>query len=712
MIRRFLLVTVCLAWLAFLSPAKAQNLDPALLRELNGKTPARQATPEQLQGLYDQAIKALLISHDGKHDFASAQALIDLDSIYLHASRPGAEPERLAMSKAAMALLAPATPKESRVRLLQILGLIGRAESVPALRQCLADADADMRETARRALQNNPATEATTALRESLAQAKDAAWKTGLINALGYRRDAGSSQAFLDALASDDPTLAAAGAKALGSIGGDAAITALTNALKTSAGTLRPLVLDAYMRCAERLIADKKNDQAYALYQTLNVPAESLMVRIGALRGMMAASPAKAMPLLIAALKAPEPALRSAATGLVAEDAGPERMQLILAQLSTAIPDVQVLLLNVVSSAGDASARAAVLPLTSNTNDRVRAAAFGAMGKVGNVGDVQLLAKAASDQAAVVAAAGQALVRLPGTGVNEAIVSALAQADARTKVLLIGALASRRAASALPALNAALMDADAPVSQAAVEALRAIGDEKSLAALVALYVKVDAAQRLPIEQAIMRIADRISDADARFAPVGAALASAKGPSRAAVLKLAGVIRSDKAIAALREARNSTDADVQDAAIRALADSPDLKAAPELLDIARNSRNDRHRILAVRGYIRLAGTMTGQPAEQLGMYKQILVAAGTAEKKVAISAVRDVESLDALTFVASCVTDPDVQEEAGMAAASIGERLARRRANANAVRASLQKVLDSAPSDRVKAEVQRVLGTLR
>ncbi|MGE5609743.1 MAG: HEAT repeat domain-containing protein [Bacillota bacterium] len=712
MIQRSLFIVTSLALLACVSPAQAQNLDSALLRELNGKAPARQVTPEQRQNLYDQAIKSLLISHDAQHDAASAQALIDLESIYLYASRPGAEPERWAMSNAAVALLVPATPKESRVRLIQILERIGRAESVPVLKQCLADADADIRESARRALQHNPTPDATTVLREALAQAKDAAWKIGLINALGYRKDVGSSQAFLDALNSGDPALAMAGAKALGNIGGDAAITALTGALKASTSPVRPVVLDAYLRCAERLIAEKKNDQAYALYQAMYVPTESSMVRIGALRGMMVASPAKAMPLLVAALNAPEPLMRGAATDLLTEDTSPERMKFILAQLPNTVPDVQVLLLGVVTSAGDASARAVVLSLAGHSDDRVRAAALGALGRVGNAGDIALLAKAASDRPAVAAAAGQGLVRLSGSSINDAIVSALTQADPKAKVLLIGALANRRATVATPALIAALTDKDPSVSQAAVDALRAIGDEKSLAPLISLYVKAEASQRQSIEQAVMRIADRVPDADARFAPLGAALDTATGPSRLALLRLAGMIRGEKAIAALHEARNSSDADVQDAAIRSLAESPDLKAAPELLDIARNAKNERHKILAARGYIRLAGTIADQPAEQLEMYKQILAVAGAAEKKLAVSSVRGMASLEALTVATSCLADSDVREEAGMAVASIGERLARRRTNADAVRASLQKVLDSTPSDRVRAEVQRVLGGLR
>ena len=107
---------IAISLLAMVSSAGAQNLEPAVLRELKGQAPAAQRTPEQLQIVYDQAIKALLISKDGQHNPQSAAALVDFEAVYLNASRPGAEAERLAMSKAIMPLTAAATPKESRVR--------------------------------------------------------------------------------------------------------------------------------------------------------------------------------------------------------------------------------------------------------------------------------------------------------------------------------------------------------------------------------------------------------------------------------------------------------------------------------------------------------------------------------------------------------------------------------------------------------------------
>ena len=65
---------------------------------------------------------------------------------------------------------------------------LGKAEAVPTLKALLADTDVEIRDAARRALQENTAPEAVVALRDALATASDADFKLGLINALGWRK--------------------------------------------------------------------------------------------------------------------------------------------------------------------------------------------------------------------------------------------------------------------------------------------------------------------------------------------------------------------------------------------------------------------------------------------------------------------------------------------------------------------------------------------
>jgi hypothetical protein len=190
------------------------------------------------------------------------------------------------------------------------------------------------------------------------------------------------------------------------------------------------------------------------------------------------------------------------------------------------------------------------------------------------------------------------------------------------------------------------------------------------------------------------------------------LQSANGPARAILLRAAGQIGGPQVLAALATARTSPDADVRNAAIRALADSPDIGAAAILLEIVRDAAADPvHKVLALRGYIRLADGMSRESALQLSMYRTALELAGPAERKLALAGLGRAISVESMKLAAVYVADPQTREEAGMAAATIAQFLARQPDNAPEIRAAMEKVLAASPSERVNQIVQRVLGRL-
>ena len=69
----------------------------------------------------------------------------------------------------------------------------------------------------------------------------------------------------------------------------------------------------------------------------------------------------------------------------------------------------------------------------------------------------------------------------------------------------------------------------------------------------------------------------------------------------------------KALDAVRAALKKEDltAEVKDAAVRTLSEWPDAAPADDLLALVNTSSNQTHKVLALRGYIRMAG-MTGKP----------------------------------------------------------------------------------------------------
>ena len=73
--------------------------------------------------------------------------------------------------------------------------------------------------------------------------------------------------------------------------------------------------------------------------------------------------------------------------------------------------------------------------------------------------------------------------------------------------------------------------------------------------------------------------------------------------------------------------------MQDAAVRVMAEWPDVEAAVDLLELAKNTQNEAHHVLAIRGYIRLATRQSRLPAA-IDMFKQALTVARRVDEKKA------------------------------------------------------------------------------
>jgi HEAT repeat protein len=167
------------------------------------------------------------------------------------------------------------------------LSLIGSAESVPALSPLLTDKK--LSHMARYALERMPCPEAVAALREALPQTSGRT-KVGVINSLGVRRDAESTKALVPLLEDENKQVAAAAAAALGAIGAPEAAEALKGFQTKAPKELRLAAADAYLVCAERLLAAGNKDQAKLIYVELSKADLPKHIRVAATRGLLNAA--------------------------------------------------------------------------------------------------------------------------------------------------------------------------------------------------------------------------------------------------------------------------------------------------------------------------------------------------------------------------------------------------------------------------------------
>ncbi|MFH1370920.1 MAG: HEAT repeat domain-containing protein, partial [Planctomycetota bacterium] len=190
------------------------------------------------------------------------------------------------------------------------LSITGSEASVPALAPMLTDEKySDM---ARYALERIPGAAVDKALREALPKATGNA-KTGIINTIGVRGDK-QAVGLLSGLISDaNQSVGVAAAAALGRIDDPAATEAIAKAKDKATGALRAQLLDAYLRCADRLAAKGEKGAALAIYKQLYDPNEPLMIRIAAVRGMIATAGDKTSETVVEALKSNDKPIQTAA---------------------------------------------------------------------------------------------------------------------------------------------------------------------------------------------------------------------------------------------------------------------------------------------------------------------------------------------------------------------------------------------------------------
>jgi HEAT repeat protein len=303
-------------------------------------------------------------------------------------------------------------------------------------------------------------------------------------------------------------------------------------------------------------------------------------------------------------------------------------------------------------------------------------------------------------------AARKSLSSLRGAGVSEALLAAAQSGEAAARAEAIQALAARNATSAAGALRKLASDADAGVRTQALTALASLAQAKDVPALVDLFMQSKAdADRSAAENALAALARRVTDKDAAAAPLLEALAKASAPQRPTLLRLASRVPCAKSLEVLRSGLKEADAAVQDAAVRGLVDWPDAAALPALAEIARSFADQTHRVLALRGFIRIAALQDGRTPEQRvkALAEAMPLATSAAEKKLVLAALGDFSTVAALDLATGCLSEKELEVEAATAVVNIAKGV--QKTNAAAAAAARQKILDvcTSPAARQIAE---------
>ena len=680
---------------------------------------AAAAGPQQPAGDFkaklDDAI-AKLAAYDfgGKTEFVAPIA-----DLVLATNDQPAQRKQLATRLAT--LLSTGAPRGAKDFVCRQLSIIGTANEVPALSPLLTDEKLSY--MARYALERIPGPEATRALGEALGKVQGNL-KIGVINSLGNRRDEAATDHLEDyLLCMEREAVSPDAAAAIGKIGpsaGKALLTALRMGPPESgpaAKTYLSVVADACLVCAEQLAVQGDREKAVAIFDevrrnrdkggvSLRLPKA---VVIAATRGAILVRQAAGVPLLVEQIRSADPDFFALAIFLVRRMPGPEVTQAAAAELAKLDPEKQSSLIRALGDRGDTAATAVVLGLAKSGDAKVRPVAIAVLAKLGDASLVPMLLDAAvNGDGDVAQAAKTTAATLADKNVDSALLAALGKGDAKLSQAAIEILGRRHAAAAAAALLKAATAGDAPTRLAAIKALGDTATPQDFAGLVDLLVRAkDAQERAAWEPAIAAASVRMHDRDAAAEKLVAAMAQANQDGTISLLRVLGLVRGAKALEAVRSAVKNPAEPVRDAAVRALVEWPDLAAAADLLAIAKAADSPKHKILALRGYVRLIGLREVPGAAKLSMCRDaIALADRSEEKRLVLGALGGVQTAESLAMVLAYLDNPDLKDEAASAAVGIGEKLFGSRPAE--VAQAMQAVLKATKNENLAKRAKEVL----
>lgn len=666
--------------------------------------------PEEFKSKADKAFTAL-----AAYDLGAATGVLTEIEDLVRATHGNAA-QRSELAARCAAVLQSGAPYGAKDFACRQLAFMGTREQVPVLAALLTDEK--LSTMARFALESIPDPAAADALLASLGKVQG---KTllGVIHSLGARREARAAKP-LGALASDaNPAVATAVANALGNLGTPAALAILGDTLEKAPASVRPVVAHNCLRCAEavrtaRVAGESEAElarrlaQAEAAYRRVLKADVPTTARRAALHSLITLHPAVDLPLLVEQIKASDQGDFSLALFILREVKGEPITRAAASELANLPPQRQSLLIEALADRGDRAALPAILALAQRGPAEGRPTAIRALGALGDASVMPVLLEIATGSAGPLSqAAESSLASVPAKDADAALLATLASPEAKLRRAAIDALGRRNAATAVPALLKAARDSDASVRVAAVKALGSTAGLANLDSLAELAVQTAPQELAGVEKAVVSACATIADKNACAQKLLARYPAADAAHKALLLRVLGQVGGAEALGAVRAALRDSNAELRDAAVRALCGAATPETADDLLRLAREASESKHKILALQAALRLASQDSVAAQKRLAICKEaIALADREEEKKMALGTLGGIPSAEALALVVPYVDQAPMKGEACAAAVAVAEKIVRRQPGA--VAAAMRKVLDAAEDPALKKKAKDLL----
>ncbi len=636
-----------------------------------------------------------------------------LHGLVVHLGTPDKDAERKQLVAALASTLGGARSTTTKQIVLRELLFAGGREAIPAIGTQLLDAE--LCEYATQALISFGGAAAAEQLRSALPKATGSTRKT-LLRGLGEVRDLQAVAALVRALGDPDRDTRIVAADALAEVGDPAAADPLLKATGANAIMEKGLVFGACLRLVRRLTEDGRTEQAEAFALRIDEAAAdsgNLNVRCVTLARLAQTGGKQAIAKIAEACRSDNAQLMTIGVRSAADMQGRELVW--FESLTDAAADARARFVTEVARTGNPAAPAVLLAALADASTAVRQAAIaGVNGPTPHELLAALIPFLGSPERDLREATRKAFQRVSDKAADRQLAAALGEASPAMKSEILAVLGARLARDQADAVAAALKDADAGVRVAAIHALAGIGADDHAALLLNVVVtSASARERDAAGVSLGKIARRSAQKPQIVATVIEAANSAEPAARAAAIRVLGKIADAACLGAVLQALKG-DEGVRDAAVRALADWPDRAALDPLKRLAKEAGKTTHRVLALRGTVRLtaASAATRKREELLADYGTLMGMAERAdEKRLVLGAVAKVEHMDALAMAKAYLQDEALRAEAEAACLTLTDRLRRNKKVRDQIRAVLNG-LASSPNAKTAKRAKQQLGKLK
>jgi hypothetical protein len=185
-----------------------------------------------------------------------------------------------------------------------------------------------------------------------------------------------------------------------------------------------------------------------------------------------------------------------------------------------------------------------------------------------------------------------------------------------------------------------------------------------------------------------------------------AMGSARGEPKLALLRALRSAGGPMALRTVKGATADSDAQVKETALRVLCDWPTPDALPLLAGLVKSPPSKTIKVLALRGFVRLVPQQDAPEAKKLAALTDAMALADRAEeKRLALSALGEIPTVEALTLAASYLDNPELKEEACLAAVAIAERVPS--GHSAEVAATMKQVANATANKKLAARAEAV-----